>query len=43
MREQSSEVIGLLFLLKNERFKIVHSHEDTEVWVFVPREAEEEE
>ena len=42
MKEQLSEEIGLLFLLKNERFKIVHSHEDTEVWVFVPSAAEEE-
>jgi len=25
---------GLLFLLKNERFKLVHSQGDTEVWVF---------
>jgi len=25
---------GLLFLLKNERFKLVHSHEGAEVWVF---------
>ena len=25
---------GLLFLLKNERFKLVHSHEGSEVWVF---------
>lgn len=35
MKRQFSSDIGLLFLLKNERFKLVHSHEDTEVWVFV--------
>jgi hypothetical protein len=42
MKEQLSEEMELLFLLKNERFKIVHSHEGTEVWVFVPSETEEE-
>lgn len=25
---------GLLFLLKNERFKLIHSHKENEVWLF---------
>jgi hypothetical protein len=25
---------GLLFLLRNERFKLVHSSENSEVWLF---------
>ncbi len=34
MRAKLSPEQGLLFLLKNERFKIVYSSEDAEVWVF---------
>ena len=34
MRSGLSAEQGLLFLLKNERFKIVYSSEDAEVWVF---------
>ncbi len=34
MRAKLSSEQGLLFLLKNERFKIVYSSEDAEVWVF---------
>jgi len=33
-RNEYSEEQGLLFVLKNERFKIVHSHEEDQVWVF---------
>jgi hypothetical protein len=34
MNKKLSNEQGLLFLLKNERFKLVHSHEGSEVWVF---------
>jgi hypothetical protein len=34
MRNNLDQETGLLFLLKNERFKLVHSAEQTEVWVF---------
>lgn len=34
MKEQLSKEQGFLFLLKNERFKIIYSHEDSEVWMF---------
>jgi len=34
MKEILPKEQGLLFLLKNERFKLVHSNEDSEVWVF---------
>lgn len=34
MRQQLPPESGLLFLLKNERFKLIHSSEDTEVWMF---------
>ncbi len=30
---------GILFLLKNERFKIVHSQRNSEVWLFVSEES----
>jgi hypothetical protein len=30
---------GIHFLLKNERFKIVHSQKNSEVWLFVPEES----
>jgi len=34
MREQLPSDQGLLFLLKNERFKMVYSYDKTEVWIF---------
>jgi len=34
MKTQLGEEQGLLFLLKNERFKLFYSSEGTEVWVF---------
>ncbi len=34
MRGQLTPDQGLLFLLKNERFKLVHSYESNEVWMF---------
>lgn len=34
MKEQLPQNYGLLFLLKNEKFKLVHSRGDTEVWSF---------
>ena len=34
MKEQLPTDYGLLFLLKNERFKLVHSQGETEVWAF---------
>ena len=34
MNSKLSKEQGLLFLLKNERFKIVHSYEGNEVWEF---------
>ena len=34
MRQELPEEQGLLFLLKNERFKLVHSSEEAEVWMF---------
>ena len=34
MREKLPSDQGFLFLLKNERFKLVHSNEEAEVWVF---------
>ena len=34
MRDKYSAEQGLLFLLKNERFKLVHSHKSSEVWLF---------
>jgi len=34
MKRDLPKDIGLMFLLKNERFKLIHSAEDTEVWVF---------
>jgi len=34
MNKQLPHDKGLLYLFKNERFKLVHSHEDSEVWVF---------
>lgn len=34
IKQQLSKEYGLLFLLKNEKFKLVHSREGTEVWVF---------
>lgn len=34
MKEQLSVDYGLLFLLKNEKFKLVHSQGETEVWAF---------
>jgi hypothetical protein len=38
VKEQLSEEQGFLFLLKNERFKIIHSHKDSEVWLFIKEE-----
>ena len=34
MKEQLPQDYGLLFLLKNENFKLVYSQGETEVWVF---------
>ncbi|MBT4936097.1 hypothetical protein HOL21_00460 [Candidatus Woesearchaeota archaeon] len=35
MKERLEENQGFLFLLKNERFKLTHSHEGSEVWTFI--------
>lgn len=40
MKAQLTKEWGFLFLLKNERFKLVHSHDETEVWMFKDEEAE---
>ena len=34
MKRQLPPEQGLRFLLKNERFKLVYSSEDTEIWFF---------
>ena len=39
MKDKLHKEQGILFLLKNERFKIVHSHKNSEVWLFVPEES----
>jgi hypothetical protein len=38
MKQELPDEQGILFLLKNERFKIVHSHKNSEVWLFVAEE-----
>ncbi len=38
MRSKYPADQGLLFLLKNERFKLIHSHENIEVWEYVKKE-----
>ncbi len=43
IRNKYSAEQGLLFLLKNERFKLVHSHKSSEVWLFTKELAEIEE
>jgi len=39
MKDELPNEQGILFLLKNERFKIVHSYQNSEVWLFVPEES----
>ncbi|MFA6461367.1 MAG: hypothetical protein WCV90_03805 [Candidatus Woesearchaeota archaeon] len=34
MRQRYSEEEGLLYVLKNERFKMVHSNDNNQVWMF---------
>ncbi|MBU0470378.1 MAG: hypothetical protein KKA62_01635 [Nanoarchaeota archaeon] len=40
MREELPKEQGFLFLLKNERFKLIYSHEGSEVWEFKKESAE---
>ncbi len=39
MKDELPNGQGILFLLKNERFKIVHSQKNSEVWLFVQEES----
>ncbi len=43
MKEQLPKEQGFLFLLKNERFKLIHSTESSEVWLFNENATEFEE
>ena len=42
MKEKLPKEQGLLFLLKNERFKLVHSYDESEVWMFLEEKKETE-